>query len=238
MGGLQSIGELNWHGGLRGRVLSHKQTHAGKLAAEVVIDKAMGVEPKPDKKIQDRCFSSRDLWTGCPARQDSACLAQAIGRSPASLPAHVLLCPSSPWPRGPHTISRLTSINASGAAACHCFLRSYCVPPGHCLPLLHSLPRPSHFQRHLDPCTQTSNLRTLLPWFASRCSAGVCAWVNLHRHPGARTSVYAAAEAKVAKEPTGLLGDGAIVFGGGAVFNKKNKVPCLASTLPWPRALV
>ena len=130
MGGLQSIEELNWHGGLRGRVLSHKQTHAGKLAAEVVIDKAMGVEPKPDKKIQDRCFSSRDLWTGCPARQDSACLAQAIGRSPASLPAHVLLCPSSPWPRGPHTISRLTSINASGAAACHCFLRSYRVPPG------------------------------------------------------------------------------------------------------------
>ena len=36
-------------------------------------------------------------------------------------------------------------------------------------------------------------------------------------------SVYAAAEAKVPKEPTGLLGDGAIVFGGGAVFNKQNK---------------
>jgi 15-cis-phytoene desaturase len=36
-------------------------------------------------------------------------------------------------------------------------------------------------------------------------------------------SVCAAAEAKVPKEPTGLLGDGAIVFGGGAVFNQKNK---------------
>jgi len=36
-------------------------------------------------------------------------------------------------------------------------------------------------------------------------------------------SVHAAAEAKIAKEPTGLLGDGAIVFGGGAIFNKQNK---------------
>jgi len=36
-------------------------------------------------------------------------------------------------------------------------------------------------------------------------------------------SVCAAAEAKVPKEPAGLLGDGAIVFGGGAVFNQKNK---------------
>lgn len=36
-------------------------------------------------------------------------------------------------------------------------------------------------------------------------------------------SVCAAAEAKVPKEPIGLMGDGAIVFGGGAVFDKKNK---------------
>ena len=36
--------------------------------------------------------------------------------------------------------------------------------------------------------------------------------------------MYAAAEAKVPKEPVGLFGDGAIVFGGGAVFDKQNKV--------------
>jgi len=36
-------------------------------------------------------------------------------------------------------------------------------------------------------------------------------------------SVYKAAEAKVPKEPVGVLGEGAIAFGGGAVFNKQNK---------------
>merc|ERR1711966_462091 len=36
-------------------------------------------------------------------------------------------------------------------------------------------------------------------------------------------SVYEAAEAKVPKEPVGVLGEGAIAFGGGAVFNKQNK---------------
>jgi len=36
-------------------------------------------------------------------------------------------------------------------------------------------------------------------------------------------SVYKAAEDKVVKEPVGVLGDGAIAFGGGAVFNKQNK---------------
>ena len=52
----------------------------------------------------------------------------------------------------------------------------------------------------------------------------VRARVYRHRHTRSRISVYAAAEAKVPKEPAGLLGDGAIVFGGGAVFNQKNKV--------------
>ena len=36
-------------GSMEGAVLG------GKLAAEVIMDKAMGVSPKEDKKIQDRC---------------------------------------------------------------------------------------------------------------------------------------------------------------------------------------